>query len=885
MELNSLDKENSDAFVKQQLKVSKQSVLKSIPISQDSNKKNVMRRDHPAGLKHTSKDLSLKSNIIPLKTSLGTQKYKLQFPTGPMGLILEPVVSSYGSMERHIGGKVKGYRFGDMHSDLFREVVQSSVCIGDIVFAINDREVDWMPFGDIMSMLEPLAQQSKALTFKCLSSDCPLSMGKSNKRRSHRKKTPSPSPSPAPSTPDASPTKIFRQFIHSDTDSPFSVKSLSPDESYSAAARHRRLDMTDRSFAGKLDDLKCDMASEAADRDAWRSRALMAEEALVELRSELVAAATSQNNYCAQLESELTVEQNSIKALVETLETERSERAAEQMELSGELNRMKEEQRDLREDMRAALRNATAEYMGMEAERDKAIAELEAMRDTIESEKMSLEKERQRMRESLSSVQRGHIDKLISFENDLSQVKHELATTTGQLERTTSLYHEELSKNRDLQASCDASCAETQQMKSALLRVESEVRSLKQELEHSRQDVEDKEEDTAHWKAVAEKLRQEIASHTKRNDSLSQDIVSKEKEIAVLRRNLSATEEQCTEKDAALATLQQHYDTLEASTSQTIEKNNALMQRIRNRATAHETELLQALSAAEAEHGSQISEYELKLSMASKEAEKAKNSEAALRKELDMERRKFSEMLDRQEEQGVANQEECVKLKKSLAVIQNKFDEASKSLNMSTARASELKTENMTLSEKLSETMSTYNEEVAKAIKLEQTIIKMGDSTDTLKAAHAATLQELHEMTIQLKQSEDEKSSILEELDEAKNTYVELRQRVEDYESSLADMRQLMASSDHISRDKSDTIELLQVLVICSVAVCNVMQNELTIAQEQLVTVKSECQRYKDKVRQLSQGIHVIERLRKELASNVNTMRATANLSFTDMRY
>lgn len=806
--LSSFDKENGDAITKK-IKSSKQSVLRSISLSQDANKKNITHDDTSPAQKRPFKQVSITSNIVPVKTRLDAQKYKVQFPGGPMGLILEPVVSSYGSLERHIGGKVKGFRFSDVHSDLFREVVQASLRIGDIVFAINDKEVDWMPFDDIMAMLEPLARQSKAIIFKCLSADRAASAPRSLRRReSNRKKE----ASPAPSTPDTSPTKIFRQLIQSDVASPLSIKSLSPGEdSYAAVLRREMPNTEDRSFTGRINDLKCDMASEAADRDAWRSRALMAEEALVELRSQLVTATSSKNDYCAQLESELTIEQNSIKALLETLETERNERAAEQMELSGELNRMKEEQKDLREDMRSALRNAAAEYRGMEAERDKAVAELEALRDAMSAEKSSLEKERQRMRESMSSVQKGHIDKLIAFENDLSDVKHELATVNGQLERTTALYHEALAKTHDIQASFEASCEETQRARSTISRLESEVRSLKIEVEHAQQDIDDRNEDITHWKTIADKLRQEMSSHNKRNESLQQDITEKNGVLSALQEQVSKLNEQCDEKDAALSTLQQQYDTLELNTAQTIEKNNALMQRIRNRATAHETELLQALSAAEAEHGSLVSEFELKISMLTKEVEKVKNSESLLRKELDMERRKFSDILDRQEEQNASNQEECVKLKKSLAVAQGKFDVASKSLVTLTTQLEEAAAENSSLRSNLAEVSKQLEDEVSKVHRLEQVIVRMGNEAEASKTLQVATQEELQSIYSDLKRVQDENKVLSGEICESQEVTAKLSTRITECDAAMAYMQQQLESSESASREKSNTIDNLQV--------------------------------------------------------------------------
>lgn len=95
--------------------------------------------------------------------------YEVRFPKGPMGLELEPIITS---SERQIGCRVKDYYFGIDHDGVDPEYIKSHVAIGDIIIQIQGENVLSTKFTDILEKLRSLRDSYKLITFKDISLTC-----------------------------------------------------------------------------------------------------------------------------------------------------------------------------------------------------------------------------------------------------------------------------------------------------------------------------------------------------------------------------------------------------------------------------------------------------------------------------------------------------------------------------------------------------------------------------------------------------------------------------------------------------------------------------------------------------------------------------------------
>jgi hypothetical protein len=91
------------------------------------------------------------------------KQYEVQFPTGSMGLELEPVIIS---SERQLGCRVKDFYFDIDYQGLNPEVLQSRVAIGDIISTINGESVNTLSFNDILNKLRQLRDSKRIIGFK-----------------------------------------------------------------------------------------------------------------------------------------------------------------------------------------------------------------------------------------------------------------------------------------------------------------------------------------------------------------------------------------------------------------------------------------------------------------------------------------------------------------------------------------------------------------------------------------------------------------------------------------------------------------------------------------------------------------------------------------------
>ena len=95
--------------------------------------------------------------------------FEIRFPPGPMGLELEPIITS---SERQIGCRVKDYYFGIDHDGVDPDYVKSNVAIGDIIVQVQGENVLSTKFVDILDKLRSLRENYKLITFKDISLTC-----------------------------------------------------------------------------------------------------------------------------------------------------------------------------------------------------------------------------------------------------------------------------------------------------------------------------------------------------------------------------------------------------------------------------------------------------------------------------------------------------------------------------------------------------------------------------------------------------------------------------------------------------------------------------------------------------------------------------------------
>ena len=118
--------------------------------------------------------LSIKPQMEPLalndisqKVSTPKNQYVVEFPPGPMGLELEPVITS---SEREVGCRVKDYYFGLDHYGVDPEYVNTTIKIGDIICRVQGKDVLSAKFKDILETLRTLKEEKRTVIFKEMNS-------------------------------------------------------------------------------------------------------------------------------------------------------------------------------------------------------------------------------------------------------------------------------------------------------------------------------------------------------------------------------------------------------------------------------------------------------------------------------------------------------------------------------------------------------------------------------------------------------------------------------------------------------------------------------------------------------------------------------------------
>ncbi len=112
----------------------------------------------------SSTPLHRSRSVASIKNEKSSKKqYEVQFPTGAMGLELEPVIIS---SERQLGCRVKDYYFDIDYQGLDPAVLQASVAVGDIISTINGESVNTLSFNDTLNKLRQLRESKRVVGFK-----------------------------------------------------------------------------------------------------------------------------------------------------------------------------------------------------------------------------------------------------------------------------------------------------------------------------------------------------------------------------------------------------------------------------------------------------------------------------------------------------------------------------------------------------------------------------------------------------------------------------------------------------------------------------------------------------------------------------------------------
>eukprot|EP01038_Epipyxis_sp_PR26KG_P009189 gene9189-12393_t len=106
------------------------------------------------------------SNSHHIGNGTNNYQYEVQFPSGSMGLELEPVIIS---SERLLGCRVKDFYFASDHNGVDKEFVLNNINIGDIICKIEGEPVISVPFSEILNKLRILKAQTKTVIFKNIS--------------------------------------------------------------------------------------------------------------------------------------------------------------------------------------------------------------------------------------------------------------------------------------------------------------------------------------------------------------------------------------------------------------------------------------------------------------------------------------------------------------------------------------------------------------------------------------------------------------------------------------------------------------------------------------------------------------------------------------------
>lgn len=117
----------------------------------------------------------LRSSRKP-KSSKGTsndKQYDFEFPSGSMGLELEPVIVSSA---KRVGCRVKHFHYDFDYNGHDPSHLEANVFVGDIVSKINGEVVVAWTFEDILMKLRSLRNEKKMITFKNVTATCKLSL-------------------------------------------------------------------------------------------------------------------------------------------------------------------------------------------------------------------------------------------------------------------------------------------------------------------------------------------------------------------------------------------------------------------------------------------------------------------------------------------------------------------------------------------------------------------------------------------------------------------------------------------------------------------------------------------------------------------------------------
>lgn len=95
--------------------------------------------------------------------------YSVEFPPGPMGLELEPLIKS---AERELGCRVKDFFYAVGHNGIDQQVLESKVSVGDVISYVNGEDVRSYPFEQIVELLKSMKDQKKTIWFKNITASC-----------------------------------------------------------------------------------------------------------------------------------------------------------------------------------------------------------------------------------------------------------------------------------------------------------------------------------------------------------------------------------------------------------------------------------------------------------------------------------------------------------------------------------------------------------------------------------------------------------------------------------------------------------------------------------------------------------------------------------------
>lgn len=135
--------------------------LKTLPLNSRGNETNDKNTRSTEKKQHATS--------FPLKHYIAPNEYQIKFPSGPMGLELEPV-SVNDNPIRKIGCKVKSFHCDANSCSIRYDILMSEIGIGDIVAFVNNINVNCFQFEDILSLLKHNINKSKVLVFRKLSS-------------------------------------------------------------------------------------------------------------------------------------------------------------------------------------------------------------------------------------------------------------------------------------------------------------------------------------------------------------------------------------------------------------------------------------------------------------------------------------------------------------------------------------------------------------------------------------------------------------------------------------------------------------------------------------------------------------------------------------------